>query len=142
MAITRHFNPSYNFVFTQCTGMVDDNDLRIHILSFQVESRGLTFVRELLDFRHLRKADKLTLQGVIEISELERQRSEDRDFRLALIVNQPLFAQIAQIYAQIISTKNLKTRIFHEDIDGALSWLGYEISRRKQLKNFIRKHRI
>ena len=142
MAFTRHFYPSYNFVFTQCTGTVDDNDLRIHILSFQVESKGLTFVRELLDFRHLQKADKLTIQGLIEISELERQRSEDRDFRLALIVNQPLFTQIAHIYAQIVTTKNLRTKIFHDDIDGALSWLGYEIPRKEQLKKFIRKHRI
>jgi len=142
MAFTRHFSPSYNFVYTQCTGMVDDNDLRIHILSFQLESKGLTFVRELLDFRHLQKADKLTIQGLIEISELERQRSEDRDFGLALLANRPLFRQIAQIYAQIISTENLKTRIFHDDMDHALSWLGYEDPKKERLKQFIRKHRI
>jgi hypothetical protein len=142
MAFTRHFSPSYNFAYSQCTGTVDDNDFRIHILSFQLESKGLMFVRELLDFRHLQKADKLTIQGLIEITELERQRSEDRDFCLAIIANQPLFTQIAQIYAQIISTENLRTRNFHNEIDQALAWLGYEGPRKERLKQFIRKHRI
>ena len=142
MTITRHFHKAYNFAYSQCVGSIDDHDLRIHVLSFQVESKELTYVREVLDFRQLRKADKLTVQGMIEISQLERERSQDRDFRLAIITNQPLFKQIARIYGQVISTQNLKVRVFSDEIDKALTWLEYDRLRMEQLNRYMGKHRI
>ena len=104
MAITRHFYRPYNFAYSQCYGSIGDQDLRIHVLNFQVESRGLAYVREILDFRGLVQADELTVQGMIEITDLERKRSQDRDFRLAMLTNLPLFEQIARLYAQVIGT--------------------------------------
>ena len=141
MTITRHFLKSYNFAYTQCVGSIDDHDLRIHVLSFQMESKELTYVREVLDFRQLRKTDKLTVQGMIEISQLERERSQDRDFRLAIITSHPLFKQIAGIYAQVISTQNLRVKVFSDEIDKALTWLEYDRLRMEKLNRFMSNRR-
>lgn len=143
MTITRHFLKKVNFAYSRCTGSIDDHDLRVHVLSFQVESQGLTFVREVLDFRELHKANRLTVQGMIEISELERRRSEDRDFRLAIVTQQPLFEQIGHLYAQVIGTANLRVAVFGDHIDEALAWLGFADAQSAQLKRFIdtQRHR-
>ena len=141
MAFSRHVSHTHHFVYSRCAGIVDDNDLRIHVLGFQVDTRGLPFVRELLDFRYLQKADKLTLQGIIEISQLERQRSSDRDFLLAIVADQPLFYQMARIYALVIRTKNLKVKVFKDaSVAAALTWLGYQGSDHAQLVDFIDRH--
>lgn len=141
MTITRHFLKMFNFAYSRCTGSIDDHELRVHVLSFQVESKGLTFVREVLDFRELHKADRLTVQGMIEISELERRRSEDRDFRLAIVTKQPLFEKIGNLYAQVIGTANLRVAVLGDQIDEALAWLGYAGAQSAQLKRFINTHR-
>ena len=112
MTITRHFCKDHHFAYSQCVGSIDDQDLRIHVLSFQVESKGMPYVREILDFRQLRSVERLTVQGMIEICDLERERSEDRAFRLAIMAGQPLFEQIALVYAQVIATENLKVNVF------------------------------
>ena len=41
MAFSRNFYPACNFAYTQCVGIVDDNSLRIRILSFNIEAQGL-----------------------------------------------------------------------------------------------------
>ena len=142
MSITRHFYTAHHFAYSQCVGSMDDQDLRIHVLSFQMESKGMPYVREVLDFRQLRRVDKLTVQGMIEICDLERERSEDRDFRLAIVVSQPLIEQIALIYAQVIRTDNLKVKVFDGDVEDALAWLGYDRPLRRQLNSFMDNHRI
>ena len=106
-----------------------------------MESRGLNYVREVLDFRSLKKAARLTVQGLIEISELERERSKDRDFRLAIMTNRPLFKKIGRIYAQVIATRNLRVKVYDDQIDEALTWLGYDGPRSRQLFFFIGLHR-
>ena len=137
MSISRHFYRPHNFAYSQCVDSIGDRDLHIHVLNFQVESRGLVYVREILDFRLLADADQLTVQGMIEISDLERKRSQDRDFRLAILTNQPLFKQIARLYAQVIGTTNLMTRVFDDDIEAALAWLGYDRKTSDVLKRFM-----
>ena len=137
MAITRHFYRPHNFAYSKCDGSIGDQDLRIHVLNFQVESRGLAYVREVLDFRGLTEADQLTVQGMIEITDLERNRSRDRNFRLAILTNQPLFKQIARLYGQVIGTPNLITRVFDDDTDEALAWLGYDRKTAAVLHRFM-----
>ena len=137
MTITRHFFKKHNFAYSRCTGNIDDHDLHVHVLSFQVESKGLAFVREILDFRKLKKADRLTVQGMIAISDLERERSEDRDFRLAILTKNSLFRQIGRIYALVIETANLRVKVFDDQIDQAIMWLGYDAPRAEQISRFI-----
>lgn len=137
MAITRHFDRQHNFAYSQCVDSIGDQDLRIHVLNFQVESKGLVYVREVLDFRGLTEADALTVQGMIEITDLERKRSRDRDFRLAILTNRPLFKQIARLYGQVLSTDNLITRVFDDDVDAALAWLGYDRESTEVLRRFM-----
>ena len=141
MAFTRHFLKTLNFVYSRCTGTLDDQDLRVHVLSFQVESKGLPFVRELLDFRQVQRAGNLTVQGMVEICDLERQRSDDRDFRLAILAAPPIMIKIAQVYALLIRTENLAVRVFDDDVATPLVWLGYGVADRKRLTAFIARHR-
>jgi len=142
MPITRHIQRPYNFAYSQCIDSIGDQDLRIHVLNFQIESRGLAFVREILDFRCLTEADELTVQGMIEITDMERKRSPDRDFRLAILTNQPLFKQIARLYAQVIATENLIPRVFDDDVDEALTWLGYDRKAATVLQRFMGDHGV
>ena len=142
MAITRHFQRQHNFAYSQCVGSINDQDLRIHVLNFQVESKGLVYVREILDFRGLTEADRLTVQGMIEITELERSRSPDRDFRLAILTNHPLYKQIAQVYSHVIQSPNLIARVFDADEDQALAWLGYDDKESMKLRGFMQSQRV
>lgn len=102
----------------------------------------MPYVREILDFRQLRRVDKLTVQGMIKICDLERERSKDRDFRLAIVVGKPLIEQIARIYAQVIRTDNLKVKVFNSGVDDALAWLGYGRPLILRLNRFMDKHRM
>lgn len=140
MAFTRHFMKRRHFVYSRCSGTLDDQDLRVHILSFQVESKGMGHVRELLDFRPLQRAERLTVQGLIEICELERQRSLDRDFRLAMLTAEPRIAQLAEIYARVIETGNLKARVFGDALEPALTWLGYDRAQKGEVIAFVNRY--
>ncbi len=141
MAFTRHFLKTYRFVYSRCTGTLDDQDLRVHVLSFQVESKDLPFVRELLDLRDVQRAGGLTVQGMVEICELERQRSDDRDFRLAILAEPPTMIKIAQVYALLIRTDNLAARVFDDGTATPLAWLGYDAAARKKIAAFVDRHR-
>ncbi|WP_319404674.1 hypothetical protein [uncultured Desulfosarcina sp.] len=140
MSFTRHIHEKLNFVLSQAAGTIDDNDYLVHILAFQVETKKLNHVRELLDFRHTRNADSITVNGLIRMAALERDRSKDRDFLLAILVNTDLLGQFAEVFARIIATINLKVKVFSDEVDGALSWLGYDTSDKAKLKQFIGQH--
>jgi hypothetical protein len=140
MSFKRHIYEKLNFVLSEAAGAIDDNDYHVHVLSFQVESKKMTYVRELLDFRYVRNADKITVNGLIRAAALERERSEDRDFLLAILVNTELLGQFAEVFARIIAKSNLKAKVFSDEVDGALSWLGYDSTDTEKLKRFIGKH--
>lgn len=140
MSFTRHIYEKLNFVLSQAAGTIDDNDYLVHILAFQVESKNLKHVRELLDFRYTRNADSITVNGLIRMATLERERSKDRDFLLAILVKTELLGQFAEVFARIIATINLKVKVFSGDVDGALSWLGYDTADKAKLKQFVGKH--
>jgi hypothetical protein len=139
MPITRHFHRIHHFAYSRCFGNLDDRDMRIHIMNFQAESKEFPHVREILDFRGLEEIDRLTVQGMIEVTDLEKDQSEDRDFRLAMIAGSPLFVKVAQIYAEIIGTAKLQTMVFDSDVNAALEWLGYDGRTAAELKAFMRK---
>jgi putative heme iron utilization protein len=142
MSFTRHVYKKLNFVHSQATGTIDDNDYLVHILAFQVESKNMEYVRELLDFRHVRNADSITVNGLIRMAAVERERSKDRDFLLAILVSTQLLGQFAEVFARIIATINLKVKVFSGDVDGALSWLGYEDTEKTKIRRFIGKHSL
>ena len=139
MAISRHFDKKLHFAYTKCVGSIDDHQLHLHVLSFQVESKELFRVREILDFRRVTRADRLSVQGMIEITDLEKKRSKDRDFRLAILVSRSLTEKMAHFYAQIIRTPNLRVHVFQRDVKEALTWLGYTPQEVEYLHRFIRQ---
>jgi hypothetical protein len=79
MAFSRHLYPKYDFVFTQCHGVVDDNRLRIHFLGFRIDAGGMGTIKELADARGIEKADKTTVSGLIELAGLDKKQSAGQE---------------------------------------------------------------
>lgn len=141
MAFSRHFYQDYNFAFTQCHGVIDDNSLRIHILGFNNEAKGMTIIRELADARKLDNAGQVTVQGLVQLSELGNQRAAGRDGYLAIVVADPLIYEMGQLYANLVRDLKKDTRVFF-DVKEALAWLGYDGHEADTLLAFMRKHRV
>ncbi|BBO70319.1 hypothetical protein DSCA_42490 [Desulfosarcina alkanivorans] len=141
MGFSRHFFPEYQFAFTQCYGIVDDNSLRIHILSFNLEAKGMTYIRELADARKLDNVSNVTVQGLVQLSELGKERSAGRRGLLAIVVARPLIYEMARIYAGLLTDIKKDTRIFY-DVKEALSWLDYDGQEIDRLIRYMGKHRV
>lgn len=139
MAFSRHFYPQYSFAFTQCHGVIDDNSLRIHILGFNNEAKGMTIIRELVDARKLENASQVTVQGLVQLSELGNQRAAGRDGYLAIVVADPLIYEMAQLYANLVRDLKKDTRVSF-DVNDALAWLGYGGHEADTLLAFMRKN--
>jgi len=142
MAFTRNFHRELNFAFTQCHGIIDDNSLRIHILSFNIEAKGMKDIRAIVDARKLDKASKITVKSLLEMPELANERAAGRGGLLAFVVpDNPMFEKMADLYGYAISDQKKETRIFHHPRE-ALSWLGYEGNDIKKLLRFMRRHQV
>jgi len=141
VAFSRHFFRAYNFAYTQCFGVVDDSSLRIHLLSFQIESRGMTVIRELADTRAIERADKATVKGLVELTDLDKKQSAERKEFLAILVSDVLIHEIAQLYARSVKSGKKDIGIFR-DIEEALAWLQYSDKEAGKIRNFISRHRV
>ena len=142
MAFSRHFYPEHNFAYTQCHGMVDDNSLRIHILSFNIEAEGMQAIRELADVRRIENASKITVQGIIELAELGKERAAGRNGWLAIVVpDDPLIEKMARFYGAAVAGHKKATRIFHS-VKDALRWLGYADPEADKLRRFVQANRV
>ena len=142
MAFSRHFYPEHNFALTQCHGIVDDNSLRIHILSFNIEAQGMQNIREIADIRGLENASKVTVRGLVELAELGKERAAGRNGLLAMLVpDNPLIEKLARLYGSAVDGHKKATRIFLKAED-ALHWLGYEDPEAGILLRFIRTNRV
>jgi hypothetical protein len=140
MAYTRYLYPKLNFALTQCTGIIDDNQMLIYIMSFQAESKDFEFIRELVDLRNLRNLDRLTAKGLIRIAHMHRDLFSGRDFRRAVLNRTNAFTQVSEIYSMLLSKENIKMKVFEGSLDEPLAWLGYEGKDLAMLKRFIDKH--
>ncbi len=140
MAFKIHINHELNFAYTKVTGTLSDEDLRLMVLAFQIESKGLEYVREIIDMRDLRSAAGLTVEGLLRMSELERVRSTDRDVLLAVLTSDRMIKMVAEIFANVNDGGNLRINVYGDDDEEALCWLGYEDTDRATLKRFIGRH--
>lgn len=142
MAFTRNFHRKLNFAFTQCHGILDDNSLRIHILSYNIEAKGMKNIREIADARKLGNASKITVKGLLELSELANERAAGKGGLLAIIVpDDPMFQKMAELYGYAVIDQKAETRIFHHHRE-ALVWLGYQGHDIEKLLRFMRRHQV
>lgn len=141
MAFSLSINEPLNFVFTQCGYVLDDHAFRIHLLNFQAQINKMRTVRELIDTRTIRKADGATVQGLIELADLDRSGTADREEYLAVVVDNPLIREIANLYTNAVADKKKAIGFFH-DILPALYWLGYKKSEVGRLRRFIHHNRM
>lgn len=141
MAFSRHFYRQHDFAFTQCYGVIDDNSLRIHLLSFGIEAQGMTTIRELADVRGIGKANKATVRGLVELSQLDKIRSAGRKEYLAIVVSKPLIYEMSRLYADSVRASKQDIGIFHKP-SHALSWLGYDGPEVDQLYRFMNRNRV
>jgi hypothetical protein len=139
MAYTRYLYPKLNFALTHCSGIIDDNQMLIYIMSFQAETKNFELIRELVDLRSLRNLDKLTAKGLIRIAHMHRDLFSGRDFRRAVLNRPDAFTQVSEIYSMLLSRENMKMKVFEGDLDEPLAWLGYEKDDSRRLKRFIDK---
>lgn len=140
MAYTRHLYPRLNFALTQCTGMIEDNQLLIYIMSFQAETKQFAFIRELVDTRHLHNLDRLTVKGLVRIAGTHKELFAGRDFRRAVLSGSETFGKVSEIYSLMVNSGDLHVKVFHDEMDAPLAWLGYDLEERRQLKRFISRH--
>jgi hypothetical protein len=141
MAFSRHVYPELDFIFTQCVGVVDDNNLRIHLLSFEMDARGMKTIKELADIRGIKKADNATVRGLIDMADLDRKQSVGREECLAIVATMPLIHEMARMYTDLLKDSKNETSIF-SNVDDALSWLGYNSQDVNVLRKFMNKHRV
>jgi hypothetical protein len=140
MAYARFLYPKLNFALTQCTGMIDDNQMRIYIMSFRAESGDFEFIRELVDLRNLRNLDKLTAKGLIRIARMHKDLFSEKDFRRAVLNRSETFREVSEIYSMLLSKQNIKMKVFEGNLDEPLAWLGYRKDDIGKLKRFIDKY--
>jgi len=140
MAYTMNILSELNFSYTQVAGSLDDKDLHLLVLAFQIESKGLKYVREILDLRQTQDVSGLTVEGLVRLSELERKRSPDRDARMAILTNDPIIRRVAEAYAYVNTRGNFTVTCIDNDVDGALDWLGYDSVDKNRVKLFVAKH--
>ena len=129
-----------NFSYTQVTGSLDDKQLHLLVLAFQIESKGLDYVREILDLRQTQDVSRLTMKGLVGLSELERERSTDRDARMVILTNDPIIRQVAEAFAYVNTRGNFTVKCIENDVNGALDWLGYDSADKNRVKLFIANH--
>ena len=137
MGFARHFLPEYAFAYTLCYGRIDDNSLRVHILSFNIEAKEMQNIRELADARELENASRVTVQGLVQLSALGQQRAAGKGGLLAILVADPLVYQLADVYAHLLQGFKKKAGVFY-DTKEALAWLGYEDEAIQRLERFIK----
>ena len=137
MAHMRYLYPRLNFILTHCSGIVDDHSLLAHMLNLEIQSHRFKSVRELVDLRKLRYADRLTVFGLMRTAEAHKDFFRGKDFSSAVVVDSPLAKTIIELYAWLVSNETIRINIFMNDVDGALKWLGYGNNNLKTLKDFI-----
>jgi hypothetical protein len=140
MAFSLAIHAPLNFVFTQCGSILDDHVLRIHLLNLQAHINGMETVRELIDARTIRKADRATIKGMVELAGLDRAVTAGSDQTIAIITDDPLGRKIADLYANALAD-NKKAIGFFTDVLPALYWLGYGKPEVARLQGFMRRHR-
>ena len=133
-------DPKLNFVLSRCTGVVDDQSLLIHLMSFGIESRAFPIIRELVDLRYLKSDDRLTVRGLMKIADTHRELIPKKDFLSAVLVNTPSTKKMIEVYSLLVSTETLRVKIFTGDVDRALIWLGYDDWEVENLKGFVTRH--
>ena len=140
MAYTREFFPKLNFVYSLATGILDDQTLMIHLMSFYAESADYAFIRELLDTRTLHNVEGLTVRGLIRAAETQKKLFPGRDFRAAVMVDSKEYRKGVKIYSSLVNTKELQIKAFENGLDEPLVWLGYDKKDRIKIKRFISRH--
>lgn len=140
MAYTRELFPKLNFVYTLATGILDDQTLMIHLMSFYAESEDYEVIRELLDTRGLQNVEGLTVRGLIRAAETQKKLFPGRDFRTAVMVNSAEYRKGVEIYSSLANTKKLQIKPFENGFDEPLVWLDYNKEDRIKIKRFINRH--
>jgi len=140
MPFTRYYYPACNFSYTYGMGVIDDYDLSINVLMTQIELKDWKLVRGLLDCRNVQGPEKITFQVLQQACEIKFDEHKDRDYRGAILINADKHRAVTEAAAGILRRSPLKVRVFVDDIDEALGWLGYYECTAEYLKGKIDRH--
>lgn len=134
MGFSRRYLKDNNFLVTKVTGEVNDHNLREHVIELNMETEGISDLRELADCRGIVDLTQLTVQGTSECAKLENNRPNSL---LAILVpDSTLLFGMARAYQAFSEDRRKDTEIF-KSIDEALAWLSKDEREREELKDFI-----
>lgn len=140
MTYTRNYYPQFDFLFTQCLGILDDQSLLIHLMSMSNETKGSSAIRELVDVRFMRNSDGVTANGLIHCAKVFRQLLSRLSISSAVLIDSAEARKPTEIYLQLFESPNLTTKVFEADIDESIAWLGYDQDDTKRIKRFVARH--
>jgi len=140
MAYTRTYYPRFNFLLTQCSGIIDDQALLIHLMSLSNELKSFSHIRELVDVRYLRNAKKITASGLIQNANVFHNLFSHMEFSSAVLINAPEDRKPVEIYLQLFASPTMKFKVFEKNVVEAIRWLGYGEEDAVKIKRFTEKH--
>ena len=140
MAFTRHFYPQFNFVYTECTGKIDDQSLLIHLMSFSRELKDFKFIRHLIDMRNLRDHKQITSHGLVRMGKMHPDMFAHVDMSTAVLINPSEDKKPVEIFSQLFTNPHLRVEPFTEGLNEPLLWLGFDKGDIPKIKRFLAKH--
>lgn len=140
MAFMRHHYPKFNFVYTECSGKLDDPSLMIHLMSFSRELSDLASVRHLIDMRYLRDSTQLTTNGMVRMAKMYPDMFNRTQIASAVLIAPSEDKKTVEIFSQLFTGPHLKVGVFKGGFDEPLHWLGYDQTDIKKIKRFIANH--
>jgi len=140
MAFTRHHYPKFNFVYTECSGKIDDHSLMIHLMGFSRELKDFASVRHLIDMRYLRDSKQLTVSGLFRMGEMYPDMLNQTQVVSAVLIAPSEDKKPVEVFSQLFTGPHLKVGVFTGGFDEPLHWLGFDQTDIKGIKRFLAKH--
>ena len=131
----RHYKPDSDFVLVRLLDVVDDAQLRQHVLDYNQEAPDRAGLLELADCRELVDVQNLTVQGCLESARLEQGAQRVTGGMLAILVSNQLHYGMARAYAAIAEMHRNGAGVFYT-LEEAVAWLGVKESL-EEIERFI-----
>ena len=137
MGFSRYYLKKYKFMFTKISGEVNDQNLEEHVIALNMETEGVSDLREIADCRSIENMSRLTVQGTVNCAQLENNRPKSL---LALLVSDSsMLFGMARAYQTFSAGRRKSVEIF-KDINKAIAWLANDDQEINIFNEFINMH--
>ena len=105
--------------------VLDDEALPIHLMSLSNERKAFSYIREFVDDRYLRNANKITDSGLVQNAKVFRNLFSQIEISSAVLINAPEDRKPTEIYLQLFASPKMNIKVLEKDIVEPLYRLGY-----------------